>query len=371
MKMFNLYFSHIENLNFFIKFFIELGLICLFIILIRIFFNKIITNKKYLSLCERFITYYVSLSYIFHISNMFLFVFISKEKKQLIVLESEKIIIYVLISYFLIKFIINLKETILLKLTKSKTNNDIYDVRYDIVIIIEKVLKSFVIIALVFKILHKLGIHLYTLFTLGGVSGIVIAFICKDLFINIISGITLYLDKPFLVGDWILSPDKNIEGNVSYIGWGRTKIITPDKYPIYVPNSFFNSVTIGNMSNIVARKIKEDICICNADFAKMKKIVEDVKNMLIDNFDINKKYTFSVNFEYRYGLAILMILFYTNILDTVLLQEIKQEILLKVEEIIKKNNANIMFIYNRQNKQNNTLIQDDMIESIYREMNLK
>ncbi|XNM87721.1 mechanosensitive ion channel domain-containing protein [Escherichia coli] len=36
----------------------------------------------------------------------------------------------------------------------------------------------------------------------------------------------LYFDRPFSIGDWIRSPDRNIEGTVAEIGWRITKITT-------------------------------------------------------------------------------------------------------------------------------------------------
>ena len=44
----------------------------------------------------------------------------------------------------------------------------------------------------------------------------------------------IYTDRPFSVGDWVKSPDKNIEGIVEDIGWRMTKIRTFEKRPLYV-----------------------------------------------------------------------------------------------------------------------------------------
>ena len=49
----------------------------------------------------------------------------------------------------------------------------------------------------------------------------------------------VYMDRPFSIGDWISSPDKDIEGTVEQIGWRSTRIRTFDKRPLYVPNAIF------------------------------------------------------------------------------------------------------------------------------------
>ncbi|WP_250666706.1 mechanosensitive ion channel domain-containing protein, partial [Escherichia coli] len=51
-----------------------------------------------------------------------------------------------------------------------------------------------------------------------------------------LSGIMLYFDRPFNIGDWVSSPDRNIEGTVVEIGWRITKIVTFDHRPLYIPN---------------------------------------------------------------------------------------------------------------------------------------
>ncbi len=60
----------------------------------------------------------------------------------------------------------------------------------------------------------------------GSASTVVGGIAARDLLANFFGGFTIFMDRPFSVGDWIRSPDKNIEGTVENIGWRRTKIIT-------------------------------------------------------------------------------------------------------------------------------------------------
>ena len=59
---------------------------------------------------------------------------------------------------------------------------------------------------------------------LGGVSGIAVGFAAKDLLANFFGALMIYLDKPFKIGDWVRSSDKEIEGIVEAIGWRQTRI---------------------------------------------------------------------------------------------------------------------------------------------------
>ena len=86
----------------------------------------------------------------------------------------------------------------------------------------------------------------------------------------------IYLDRPFSVGDWIRSPDKEIEGTVEDIGWRLTRIRTFDKRPLYIPNSIFASISVENPSRMSNRRIYEKIGIRYDDVSKMNTIVTEV-----------------------------------------------------------------------------------------------
>ena len=56
----------------------------------------------------------------------------------------------------------------------------------------------------------------------------------------------IHLDRPFTIGDWISSTDREIEGVVESIGWRLTIIRAFDKRPIYIPNSLFTQIVVKN-----------------------------------------------------------------------------------------------------------------------------
>ncbi len=116
-------------------------------------------------------------------------------------------------------------------------------------------------------VLQTLGISVSGILAFGGIGGIAIGFASKDLLANFFGGLMIYLDRPFEVGHWIRSPDKQIEGVVEEIGWRLTRIRTFEKRPLYVPNSVFTSIVVENPSRMSHRRIYETIgiryLICN------------------------------------------------------------------------------------------------------------
>ncbi|KKG36997.1 hypothetical protein DU52_05670, partial [Methanosarcina mazei] len=112
--------------------------------------------------------------------------------------------------------------------------------------VISKILKITVTTLLLIMYGEHFGMSFSGLLAFGGIGGIAVGMASKDIMSNFFSGVMLYFDRPFSIGDWIRSPDRNIEGTVTEIGWRATKITTFDNRPMYVPNSIFSSISVEN-----------------------------------------------------------------------------------------------------------------------------
>ncbi|MEP7283851.1 MAG: mechanosensitive ion channel family protein [Rubrivivax sp.] len=191
---------------------------------------------------------------------------------------------------------------------------------------------------------HTLGFEVTGLLAVGGMGGLAIGFAAKDLLANFFGGLTVYLDRPFSVGDWIRSPDKSIEGTVEYISWRHTRVRAFNKNPIYVPNAVFTTIVVENPSRMSHRRIKATIGLRYADFAAVPVIVADVKAMLQEHPSIDATQTLIVAFD-QFGPSSLDLMVYTFTKTTVWIEyhEVKQDVLLKIGEIIERHGAEIAF----------------------------
>ncbi len=209
---------------------------------------------------------------------------------------------------------------------------------------ISKLLKISIIITGLLITLQTLGFSISGLLAFGGVGGIAIGFAAKDLLANFFGGVMIYLDRPFAVGDWIRSPDREIEGTVEEIGWRLTRIRTFDKRPLYVPNSIFSTVSVENPSRMTNRRIKETIGIRYTDADKMNDITDAVKQMLKNHPEIDPKQTLIVNFNsFAPSSMDFFIYTFTRTTDWVRFHEIKQDVLLKICDIISNHDAETAF----------------------------
>ena len=209
---------------------------------------------------------------------------------------------------------------------------------------IGKLLRMAVFITAALVLLQTLGFSISGVLAFGGVGGIAIGFAAKDLLANFFGGLIVYLDRPFVVGDWIRSPDKQLEGTVEKIGWRMTQIRTFDKRPLYVPNSVFTSIIVENPSRMTNRRIYETIGVRYKDVGQMNQIVEAVRGMLMQHEEIDSKQTLIVNFnEFADSSVDFFVYTFTKTTNWVKFHEIKQDVLLKIAHIIEQHHAEIAF----------------------------
>ncbi len=209
---------------------------------------------------------------------------------------------------------------------------------------VAKICRLLLIVVLSIVVFDLLGLDASGLIALGSVSGAALAFASKDLVSNWFGGIMLYMDKPFKVGDWINSPDREIEGTVEYIGWRISKIRTFDMRPLYVPNAMFNNITVQNPSRMSHRRIKETIGVRYDDVNQVHDIVEDIKEYLKNSEIVAQDQTIIVNFN-GFGASSLNILVYcmTVTTDWVTYHSHKQTVLLAIADIVQKHDGEFAF----------------------------
>ncbi|MCB1678490.1 MAG: mechanosensitive ion channel family protein [Halioglobus sp.] len=193
-------------------------------------------------------------------------------------------------------------------------------------------------------VLQSIGVSISGLLAFGGIGGIAVGFAAKDLLANFFGSLSIYLDRPFTVGDWIRSPDREIEGTVEDIGWRLTRIRTFDQRPLYVPNATFSQISVENPSRMFNRRIYETIGLRYQDGDKMAIIVDEVRQMLEQHEAIDLSRTLIVNFV-AFGASSLDFFVYTFTRTTnwVAYHNIKQDVLLQILEIIHANGADVAF----------------------------
>lgn len=209
---------------------------------------------------------------------------------------------------------------------------------------ISRILKVAIFFAIVLLFGEHFGMSLSGLLTFGGIGGIAIGMAGRDILSNFFSGIMLYFDRPFNIGDWISSPDRKIEGTVVEIGWRITKIITFDHRPLYVPNSVFSSISVENPGQMTNRRITTELGLRYEDADKIAAIVDDIRAMLMAHEKIDTSQTLLVYFN-QFADSSLNIMVYCFTKTTIWSEwlSVQQEVYLKMIAIVHQHNADFAF----------------------------
>ena len=192
--------------------------------------------------------------------------------------------------------------------------------------------------------LQSIGIPVSGVVAFGGIGGIAVGFAAKDLLANFFGGLMIFLDRPFSIGDWIRSPDREIEGTVEHIGWRTTRIRTFNKQPLFVPNSLFSTISVQNPSRMHNRRIRTNIGVRYDDAPKIRTIVKEVEEMLKTHGDIAQDKTIMVYLvNFAPSALEFMVYCFTKTTNWQRFQEVQQDVFLKIIDVITANGAECAF----------------------------
>ncbi|BBB30108.1 mechanosensitive ion channel family protein [Neptunomonas japonica] len=250
----------------------------------------------------------------------------------------RKVAVIVLLGWFLIRFV-RAAEKALIDPAGIDTTLDATTISA-----MGKLLRLSLIITVSLVVLQSFGYSISGVLAFGGIGGLAVGFAAKDLLANFFGGLMIYMDRPFKVGDWVRSPDQNIEGTVEDIGWRLTRIRTFDKRPLYVPNATFASISVENPSRMTHRRIYETIGVRYCDLKAVKGVVVEVREMLRQHPDLDQSQTLIVNLN-KFAPSSLDFFVYTFTKTTnwVRFHQVKEDVLLKIMDIVEKHGAEAAF----------------------------
>ncbi len=130
------------------------------------------------------------------------------------------------------------------------------DTKFDDLLIplLSKSLKIFAVCVGVITCAQTFSIPISGLLGGLGLGGMAIALASKDAVSNVFGSLTVLVDRPFEVGDWIVT--EGVEGSVETVGFRSTRVRTFYNSVITVPNAQLTTATVDNMGRRQFRRIK-------------------------------------------------------------------------------------------------------------------
>ena len=198
-----------------------------------------------------------------------------------------------------------------------------------ILFVLKKIINGIIFLFAFLIILYVLEIDLSGIVVGLGVGGIAIAFALQNVLSDAFSAFSIYFDKPFEIGDFIVVGDDS--GTVKKIGMKSTRVQLLQGEELVLANSVLTTTNVRNFKKMRKRRIKFTFGVTyDTPSKKLKKIPDMVKKIIegnklttVDRIHFKEFGDFSLNFE---------IVYYINSKDYVKYMDAQQEINFAIKE---------------------------------------
>jgi small conductance mechanosensitive channel len=140
--------------------------------------------------------------------------------------------------------------------------------------ILRLIIKIFLLFTTIIIVLSYLGISVSSLIAALSIVGVAFSLAIQDFLSNVFGGIQIITNHPFKVGDYVEAGDE--AGVVREVGLFYTKLDTPDKKLIQIPNSKIATGSITNYSEAPVRRVEFSVSTSYDDD------VESVRSVLLN-----------------------------------------------------------------------------------------
>jgi len=174
-----------------------------------------------------------------------------------------------------------------------------------------------------------------------GIGGLAIALAAKESLENLFSSFTIFLDKPFVVGDMVTVGSTT--GVVEKVGFRSTRLRTLEKSFLTIPNRLMIDAELDNLSLRTFRRVKFDVGLTYGTKATViKSVCDKIQTFLIEHAHTNEDS--QVRFmEFGSSSLNIMVLYYVDTMDWDLYLQYKEEINYKIMEIVEMEESDFAF----------------------------
>jgi MscS family membrane protein len=158
--------------------------------------------------------------------------------------------------------------------------------------LVRKTLKTFVVITGTLFILDNLNIPILPLITGLSIGGLAVALAAQDTLKNFFGSLMIFIDRPFQIGDWVTSGE--VDGTVEEVGFRSSRVRTFRNSLIYIPNGKLADSVIDNHGLRVYRRFYTTISVTydtppalmEAFTEGLRQVVQKHPNTVKDNYHI-------------------------------------------------------------------------------------
>jgi small-conductance mechanosensitive channel len=126
-------------------------------------------------------------------------------------------------------------------------------------------------------VLSNIGVDVTSLLAGVGIGGIAIAFALQGILSDLFSSFSIYFDKPFKVGDFIVAGEA--KGTVKHIGIKSTRLTALSGEEIVISNQYLTSAQVHNYKQMQERRVVFEIGVTyDTPSDKLRRVNEIIKS---------------------------------------------------------------------------------------------
>ncbi|MBA3900887.1 MAG: mechanosensitive ion channel family protein, partial [Bacteroidetes bacterium] len=174
-----------------------------------------------------------------------------------------------------------------------------------------------------------------------GIGGLALALAAKESLENLLASFTIFLDKPFVLGD--LVQVGGILGVVEKVGFRSTRLRTLERSFLTIPNKKMVDTELDNLSLRTFRRARFSVgLIYQTTQEQISLIVNDIQEFIDQHPNTNQegKVRFT---EFGSSSLDIMVQYFVDTMDWDVFLNVKQEINFKIMEIVKKHGSDFAY----------------------------
>ena len=203
-------------------------------------------------------------------------------------------------------------------------------------------MRVLIYIIAIFLVLAILEINLTGLIAGLGLSGVIVTLAAQDTAKNLFGGAMIFIDKPFVVGDWIEMD--NYEGTIEDITFRTTRIRTFENALVNIPNAMIADASVTNWSKMEKRRYKTNLCVeLDTPLEKLELLKARIEKMLQERESVFDD-SIIVRFDQITDNGInLLIYTYTNSVSYASYLKEIEDINMKIMKILREENIELAY----------------------------
>ncbi|MCA9414732.1 MAG: mechanosensitive ion channel family protein [Candidatus Omnitrophica bacterium] len=167
-----------------------------------------------------------------------------------------------------------------------RTDNKFDDL---LVPLVKRILKTLVFVTAILVLANFFGEDLTGLLAGLGLGGLAFALAAKDILGNLFGSLTVLMDRPFHIGDWIVV--EGVEGTVEEVGFRSTRVRTFYNSLVTIPNSILTTTPVDNYGAREYRRTKTYLSVTyDTPPDKIEAFCEGIRELVRLHPDTRKDY---------------------------------------------------------------------------------